>query len=82
MNATRPYWGEVNIGSGNGLVPSGNKPLPEPMLTQIYDPDLIIGAQLNQDHLILSYILEYYTKPMMSPCATSPSKGNSMEHIT
>ena len=22
-----------NIGSGNGLVPSGNKPLPEPMLT-------------------------------------------------
>ena len=27
---------KVNIGSGNGLVPSGNKPLPEPMLTQIY----------------------------------------------
>ena len=25
----------VNIGSGNGLVPSGNKPLSEPMLTQI-----------------------------------------------
>ena len=25
---------QVNIGSGNGLVPSGNKPLPEPMLTQ------------------------------------------------
>ena len=25
----------VNIGSGNGLEPSGNKPLPEPMLTQI-----------------------------------------------
>ena len=35
MNATRPYW-YVNIGSGNGLVLSGNKPLPEPMLTQIY----------------------------------------------
>ena len=26
---------QVNIGSGNGLVLSGNKPLPEPMLTQI-----------------------------------------------
>ena len=26
----------VNIGSGNGLVQLGNKPLPEPMLTQIY----------------------------------------------
>ena len=34
MNVTRLHWW-VNIGSGNGLVPSGNKPLPEPMLTQI-----------------------------------------------
>ena len=25
---------DVNIGWGNGLVPSGNKPLPEPMLSQ------------------------------------------------
>ena len=33
---TGPHWWLVNIGSGNGLVPSGNKPLPEPMLTQIY----------------------------------------------
>ena len=33
---TEPLWWLVNIGSGNGLVPSGNKPLPEPMLTQIY----------------------------------------------
>ena len=35
MNVTGPYWWLVNIGAGNGLVPSGNKPLPEPMLTQI-----------------------------------------------
>ena len=28
---------KVNIGSGNGLVPSGNKPLPEPMLIMFYD---------------------------------------------
>ena len=27
---------DVKIGSANGMVPSGNKPLPEPMLTQIY----------------------------------------------
>ena len=27
---------KINIDSGNGLVPSGNKPLPEPLLTQIY----------------------------------------------
>ena len=37
MNATRPHWWSVNLGSGNGLVPSGNKPLPEPMLTKFYD---------------------------------------------
>ena len=30
-----PYWREVNIGSGNGLMPSNNKPLPELMLIQI-----------------------------------------------
>ena len=34
MNVTESYWWQVNIGLGNGLVPSGNKPLPEPMLTQ------------------------------------------------
>ena len=33
VNATTPHWSLVHIGSGNGLVPSGNKPLPEPMLT-------------------------------------------------
>ena len=27
---------KFNISSGNGLVPSDNKLLPEPMLTQIY----------------------------------------------
>ena len=26
---------KVNIGLGNGLVPAGNKPLPEPVLTKI-----------------------------------------------
>ena len=33
MNATGPYWWYVNIGSCNGLVLSGNKPLPGTMLT-------------------------------------------------
>ena len=35
MNVTGLHWWSVNIGSGNGLVPSGNKPLPEPMLSRI-----------------------------------------------
>ena len=34
---TREYlWWLFSIGLGNGLVPSGNKTLPEPMLAQIY----------------------------------------------
>ena len=33
VSATTHHWSLVNIGSGNGLVLSGNKPLPEPMLT-------------------------------------------------
>ena len=32
---TTPHWSLVNNGSGNDLVPSSNKPLHEPMLTQI-----------------------------------------------
>ena len=34
MNPTGPYWWQVNIGSGDGLVPSDKKPLPELMLAQ------------------------------------------------
>ena len=36
VNVTEPIWWGAHIGSGDGLVPSGNKPLPEPMLTQTY----------------------------------------------
>ena len=35
MYVTGLHWWSVNIGSGNGLVPDGTKPLPEPALTQI-----------------------------------------------
>ena len=35
VNATGGQWWEVKIGSGNGLVSSGNKPVPDPMLTQM-----------------------------------------------
>ena len=35
MNATELHQLYVNIGSGNGLVPASNKPLPEPRLSHI-----------------------------------------------
>ena len=37
-NATRLHWWLVNIGRVYGLVSSGNKPLSEPMMTQIFVP--------------------------------------------
>ena len=40
VNATRPYWSLVNNTSGNGLVPSGNKLLCEPMFIQVYGHEL------------------------------------------
>ena len=36
MNATGLNFQYVNIGPGDGLVPSGNKPLPEPLLIQVF----------------------------------------------
>ena len=39
MNVTGLYFWQVNIGSGDGLVPSGNESLPEPMLSNV-DPDV------------------------------------------
>ena len=36
MPQSSAHWYYVNSDSGNGLVPSGAKPLPEPVLNQIY----------------------------------------------
>ena len=36
MTVTEPFWWLVNFGLGNGVVPSGNKPLPELMLSKTY----------------------------------------------
>ena len=44
------------ICSGNDLVPSGNKPLPEPMLTQIYVAHMA-SLGLNELRLQLSLVI-------------------------
>ena len=33
LNSLWPNGTEVNLGTGNGLLPNGTNPLPEPMLT-------------------------------------------------
>ena len=43
----RQIW--INIGSGNGLVPDGTKPLPEPMLTDHqWSPVTYISGQFHK----------------------------------
>ena len=50
MTATGSYLWQVNIGSGDGLVPSGNKPLSEPMLIKINI--ISIASSLDPNELI------------------------------
>ena len=48
----------VNIASGNGLLPDGTKPLPEPMLTDHqWSPVAFILAGRGQDKILSWYIL-------------------------
>ena len=42
----------VNIGSGNGLLPDGTKPLPEPMLTYQQSFVAFIWQQFYVKHLV------------------------------
>ena len=47
MNDTESHYEEDSIGSGIGLVPSGNKPLAEPILTQNSYHNMVSLGQCN-----------------------------------
>ena len=47
---TRPHKWLVNNGSGNSLVTSGNRPLPEPMWTKFMSPYVVTKGQLADLH--------------------------------
>ena len=58
MNCPQVY--HKTIGSGNGLVPSGNKPLPEAMVFQVYHQMASLG------HNELKYLsLVWYKEPLL-----------------
>ena len=62
---SRPHWWLVNIGNqGIGLVPSGNKLLPEPMLTNFYN------TMASLDHEALT--------PRVKPCTFLPTSKASV----
>ena len=48
VNGTIPHRWLISIGSGNGLVPSGNKSLPESMLTQTSLLDMYVAIWCHQ----------------------------------
>ena len=69
---TRPHWLLVNIRSGNGLVPSSNKPLPEPKLIQICIAiwrRYVIMREVNSTSFLLSaFNLSAYLSVYLSVC--------------
>ena len=78
VNAIRPHWWLVSIGLGNGLLPSSNNPLPEPMLTKIYDESRH-KASLSQSQLTYCRIVAPYSftghhwfSDGLSPVCTKP----------
>ena len=59
MNVTGPHWWIVNIGSGKGLVPSGDKPLPEPVLTRIQATVTSRPFQMNPSKIWHKFMCTY-----------------------
>ena len=75
-------WSWVNVGSGNGLVPDGTKPLPKPWLTYPSDLCQLVSSQfmphlltwfsfnLNMDRKITSIIKGVIKLPLPEPMWT------------
>ena len=59
LNATRPHWWQVKIGSGNGLVSSGNTPLSQPMFPRSVSPYDVTRPQWVTVNLILILVNEF-----------------------
>ena len=64
MNVTQPQGLQVNIGSGNGSMPSNNKTLPETMSTKLFN---FMSSNTNMLHAHVQQIgimirIKYNTK--------------------
>ena len=73
-------WWWINSGSGNGLVPSGTKPLPEPVLTQIYNHVATMTSCFNPSVIlkpdnfrITRSIINTMATDALAPCITRSS---------
>ena len=75
----RPHWSSVNISSSNGLAPSGNKPLSEPMFTQIYVRNAVYLASVRSNGIPLRPVSQGI--PKKSPTKTS-LKITSLKYLS
>ena len=67
MNATRPYWWYVNLGSDNGFLPSGKKPLPEAIKAQFLSSNVDqapCSSLLGHNELIVVFLIAPRLKEM------------------
>ena len=70
------YWQQVNIDSGNGLVPSGNKLLPELMSTQIFSSyDFTRSQWMNNKSALGQEMAVPFDKPLYEPMLTKFHDG-------
>ena len=69
----KPHWWSVNSGSGNGLVPTGNKPSSELMLTQ----DCRHMASLGHNELIVKPYTYNFIDLATTGHKGSPKYGNN-----
>ena len=76
VNATIADWWLVNIVSGNGLVPSGNKPLPVPMLTQIYVAISCYLATMSSNQFTVQWL-----NILQQNCSLSLSNGKKYGNV-
>ena len=67
----------LNIGSGNGLVPLGTKPLPGPMLTMLTDTLLFVG---NNELMIHSQAPQKPSHSLSKPAVRNLHVSNKL-HI-
>ena len=60
VNGTETPWWLVNIGSDNGLVPSGIKPLFQPMLIKSYDKFYMTYRSFSEPYFVFYCIFWWY----------------------
>ena len=69
----------VKIGSGNGLLPDGTKPLPEPMLT--YDQERLVAFNWGYCHQKIWRYVSVSVESCLLKTDADPSETNELKYM-